>query len=326
MDRIRWGILGTAAIVSGAFLPALREERGGVAWRIGSRDLERAKLFAQSHGVVHASGSYREVLEDDQVDAFYIPLPNHLHYEWTRALLDTGKPILCEKPLTGSLVLTQELVRRAKEKHGLLWEAYAFQFQPQWMRVLQWISQGAIGELEEIHATFNTKLERAGDVRWVKAYDGGAFNDLGCYPVHISELLMKSLPIEVSARAEMQEDVDKAVWASLTYPGDLRTQLLMNVSFCRPYDTFTRFVGTNGEIRVDKMYHPGVRDNIELRQKNRVIKELTMEGQRPFTDMIAHIHQVIRQERPPIQLATEVGILTAEAMEQVRSQWSTVDR
>ncbi len=321
MDKIRWGILGTAGIVRGAFLPALQEAQGGIAWRIGSRNAESAKLFAQTHGVIHASGSYQEVLEDDQVDAFYIPLPNHLHYEWTKALLNTKKPILCEKPLTGSLALTKDLVERAKEQHALLWEAYAFQFQPQWHRIKQLILDRAIGELQEIHGTFNTKLERKDDVRWVKAYDGGAFNDLGCYPVHVTELLMKSLPHKVLAQAEFSGEVDGLVWGALTYSGNPMMQLFMNVSFFRPYDTFTRFVGTKGEIRVDKMYHPGAGDGIELRQENRVVREYPMKGQLPFTDMISHIHQVIRGEKEPMQLVTETALPTAEAMDLMRRQW-----
>ncbi len=324
MDTVRWGILGTAGIAHGAFLPALREVQGGVAWRVGSRDLGRAQVFARENGVLHASGSYQSVLDDDQVDAFYIPLPNHLHYEWAMAAMNTGKPILCEKPLTGSLERTRDIVRGARERGALLWEAYAFQFQPQWQRVRQLITEGAIGELEEIHGTFNTQLHGEQDVRWVKAYDGGAFNDLGCYPVHVTQLLMKSLPDHVVARAQMRGEVDEAVWAALTYPGDATMQLLMNVSFCRRYDTFTRFVGTEGEIRVDKMYHPGVRDCVELLQKDRVIREFTMTGQLSFTDMISHIHQVMRHEAEPTQLVTEVGLATAEAMELVRSQWTVI--
>ncbi|SMC04315.1 Predicted dehydrogenase [Sulfobacillus thermosulfidooxidans DSM 9293] len=316
---IRWGILGTAGIVKSAFLPALHETRTGVAWHIGSRDLARAEQFAKDYNVARASGSYQAVLDDDQVDAIYIPLPNHLHYEWTLKALQTGKAILCEKPLTGSLAQTQEIIERAQQRHALLWEAYAFQFQPQWQRVEELIRQGAIGAPQEIHGTFNTVLARTDDVRWVKAFDGGAFNDLGCYPVHITSLLLKDTPHQVIAQALMKGEVDGAMWGMLTYPDQV--QLMMNVSFFRRYDTFTRFVGTEGEIRITKMYHPGARDAIEWRQGNRVIYEYPMKGQLPFTDMLSHIHQVLRQECQPVQLVTDVGLPTAQTMELVRRSW-----
>lgn len=315
---IHWGILGTANIVGRSFLPALNAMPDGVAWHIGSRDLKRAEVFAKANQIQHASGTYQSVLDDDRVDAIYIPLPNHLHHEWTVKALATGKPVLCEKPLTGSLTQTLDVVKRAQETHALLWEAYAFQFQPQWLRVQELIEQGAIGTLEEIHGTFNTVLNRPDDVRWVQAYDGGALNDLGCYPIHATALLLKTVPSQVMARATLKDGVDGAMWATLSYPGPRSVQLYMNVSFYRPYDTFTRFVGDEGEIRVTMMYHPRARDYIEWRQGGRIIHEYPMNGQLAFYDMIEHIHQVIRHEREPRQLVADVGLPTARAMDMVR--------
>ncbi len=303
-------------------MPALREAGGGEAQLVGSRDLERARQFAQENGVAQAAGNYQEVLDSEMVDALYIPLPNHAHYEWALKALETGKPVVCEKPLTGLLADTQQVVEKAMERHALLWEAYAFQFQPQWLRLAQLIAEGAIGPVEAIYGTFDTVLGRPGDARWFKALQGGALNDLGCYPVHVASLLLKASPADVYAQAHVPDEVDESVWAVLSYPGAQR--LMMNVSFVRRYDTFTRIAGSLGEIRLSNTYHPSARDTLEIRYADRVVREYPMGGQLPFTDMIRHIHAVIRGEQAPIQLVEDVALPTARAMEQIRTNWRVV--
>ncbi|AUW95103.1 MAG: gfo/Idh/MocA family oxidoreductase [Sulfobacillus thermosulfidooxidans] len=319
---IRWGIMGTADIARGGFLPALQEAGGGEAWLVASRDMEKARQFAAQNGVVKAAGDYHAILESDEVDAIYIPLPNHAHYEWTMKALKTGKPVVCEKPLSGSWSEAEALIKEAQRTHALLWEAYAFQFQPQWLRVQQLVWEGAIGDHVEIHGTFNTVLGRPGDARWFKAFQGGALNDLGCYPVHVTSLLLKDLPGDVWARAHVPQEVDESVWAVLRYAG--MQQLIMNVSFVRRYDTQTRIIGSEGEIRLSNTYHPSARDAVEIRTAQRVVKEYTMQGQKPFTDMIRHVHAVMQGVSEPIQLVRDVAWPTLWTMEQIRSRWSTV--
>ena len=319
---IRWGIIGTADIARGGFLPALREAGGGQAWMVASRDLERARLFASENGVAKACGDYNEIVESDEIDAIYIPVPNHAHYEWTMKALQTHKPVLCEKPLSGVWHQAEAVVKEAQRTRALLWEAYAFQFQPQWLRVQDLIREGAVGDALEIHGTFNTVLGRPEDARWAKAFQGGALNDLGCYPVHVASLLIREDPEDVWAQAEIPHEVDESVWGVLRYPS--RQQLIMNVSFVRRYDTFTRIVGSAGEIRLSNTYHPSARDAVSVYSKRGVVKEYTMQGQLPFTDMLRHIHAVARGDSEPMQLAADVSLPTAWAMEKIRCHWTPV--
>ena len=100
---VRWGIIGAAGIARKAFLPAVAEA-GGVAAAVAGRDPERTARWARDNGVDRAVAGYQQLIEDPQIDAVYIPLPNALHAEWTTKALLAGKPVLCEKPLTVSLL------------------------------------------------------------------------------------------------------------------------------------------------------------------------------------------------------------------------------
>ena len=124
-EPVRWGILGTANIARGQLLPGLAES-GDVAVVVGGRDRDRTEAFARENGVERAVGGYQAVLEDPDVDAVYVPLPNPLHAEWAAAALEAGKAVLCEKPLTTNPDATRTLLEVADRSGGLLWEAFVF--------------------------------------------------------------------------------------------------------------------------------------------------------------------------------------------------------
>src|SRR5215470_15921024 len=124
-DPVRWGIISTANIARGQFLPGLRAA-GGVPAAVAGRDLGRAQAWAEQHGVDRAVAGYQALIDDPDIDALYIPLPNSLHAEWTVKALRAGKPVLCEKPLCGTLAETEQVLAVARETGTLLWEAFVF--------------------------------------------------------------------------------------------------------------------------------------------------------------------------------------------------------
>ena len=170
---IRWGIIGTANIARAQFLPGLRAA-GGIAAVVAGRDAGRARQYASEHGVERAVAGYQRVIDDPAVDALYIPLPNSLHAEWTIAALRAGKPVLCEKPLCGSLAETERVLTVAAETGTLLWEAFVFPFHEQFVRVTGLIADGAIGELREIQSNFHFSISRPDNIRLSRDLDGGA--------------------------------------------------------------------------------------------------------------------------------------------------------
>ena len=151
---VRWGILGTAKIVRNLFLPSLREA-GGEPAAVAGRDCGRTAGWAAANGVGRAVTGYRDLVDDPDIEALYIPLPNALHGEWTILALEAGKPVLCEKPLTGSAAQTGRVLAVARETGTPLWEAFAFPFHDQMARLRGILADGTIGDLREIQSDFH---------------------------------------------------------------------------------------------------------------------------------------------------------------------------
>src|SRR5665647_1904009 len=98
-NKLRWGILGCAGIAVKSVIPGIQQSQTSTVSAIASRDAGKAEAVAKQLGIAQAYGSYEELLADPQIDAVYIPLPNHLHCEWTIRAAEAGKHVLCEKPI-----------------------------------------------------------------------------------------------------------------------------------------------------------------------------------------------------------------------------------
>ncbi len=306
---VRWGILGTANIARAAFLPALRAA-GGRAVAVASRDKDAAEQWAARHGVERAVEGYDGLLGADDIQAVYIPLPNNLHAAWAMAALRAGKVVLCEKPLCTSVAETEAVLGVARETGGLLWEAFVFPFQRQMERVRELLAAGAIGEVRDIQSNYYFKLRDRHNIRLSPELFGGALNDVGCYPLRLAELIFGAAAEAAVAHAMWApEGVDEEMSAIASYPGGRR--LVFSCGLLRPYDTFTRLMGTEGEIRVVNPYHPDPCDHIEIRQAGRETIERVVGPAPSFTRAVEHIHAVMRGEEAPRHLALDDSPATA---------------
>src|SRR5580658_10761191 len=180
--QVRWGIVGTANIARAQFLPGLRQA-GGIAAAVAGRDAARAAQFASDQGIERSVVGYENLVTDPDLDALYIPLPNSLHAEWTIRALEAGRPVLCEKPLCGTRPDTERVLAAARQTGTLLWEAFVFPFQPQMAAIEELVADGAIGELKEIKSNFHFMVRSPSNIRMSRELEGGALNDVGCYPI-----------------------------------------------------------------------------------------------------------------------------------------------
>src|SRR5712691_44556 len=213
---VRWGIVGTANIARAAFLPALRAA-GGIPAAVAGRDFDRTERYAREHGVERAMHGYRSLIDDPAVDAAYIALPNSLHAEWTIRALEAGKPVLCEKPLCGTLADTERVLSVARETGTLLWEAFVFPFNEYMQRIRSMIAEGAIGDLREIQSDFHFRVSRPDDnIRMSAELQGGALLDVGCYPIRLAQEFFGEHRSAWAAR-EVGHGVDVETWGSLGY-------------------------------------------------------------------------------------------------------------
>ena len=321
-DPVRWGIISTANIARGQFLPGLRAA-GGVPAAVAGRDLGRAQAWAEQHGVDRAVAGYQALIDDPDIDALYIPLPNSLHAEWTIRALRAGKPVLCEKPLCGTLAETEQVLAVAAETGTLLWEAFVFPFHAQFAAVQKLLADGAIGELLEIQSDFHFLVRNPANIRLARDLDGGALNDVGCYPVRIALELFGAGHTDAWATAVWGgRDVDVDTQGSLGFPGGRR--LLLTCGMRRAYDTFTRLLGTTGQIQLTNPFHPGRGDSYTVLTDGEPPRTLDAGAAEPsFTGMIRHIQNVLRGGEAPRQLALETSLASARAMHDLHQSMGT---
>jgi predicted dehydrogenase len=290
---------------------------------VAGRDLARAQDWAGQHGVDRATAGYQTLIDDPDIDALYIPLPNSLHAEWTIKALRAGKPVLCEKPLCGTLAEVEQVLAVARETGTLLWEAFVFPFQPQFTAVQQLLADGVIGDLLEIQSDFHFAVGRPDNIRMIKSLDGGALNDVGCYPVRIAlELFGAGHTGAWATTVWGGQDIDLDTQGSLGFPGGRR--LLLSCGMRRTGETFTRLLGTGGQIHLTNPFHPRDQDSytvISGYDEPRVIGAGQHEP--TFTGHVRHIQNVLRGEEKPVQLALDTSLASARALHDLHASMGT---
>jgi predicted dehydrogenase len=203
MSKIRWGVLSTAKIGREKVIPATQRSQFGTVTAIASRDLSRAKAVAAELGIEKAYGSYQELLSDRNVEAVYIPLPNHLHVPWSQRALKAGKHVLCEKPI-GLSVAEAEMLAGAAAAHPKLkiMEAFMYRFHPQWQAARRLVREGRIGKLRAIHTFFSYFNDDPDDIRNQRDIGGGALMDIGCYSISLARFIFDAEPERVLGHIE----------------------------------------------------------------------------------------------------------------------------
>jgi predicted dehydrogenase len=185
--RLTWGLLGASTIAKASVGPAFTRSPSVVLRAVASRDAGRAQALAQTLGAPRAYGSYLELLEDSEIDAVYISLPNAQHHPWVLSALRHGKHVLCEKPLALSVDEAQEMATVATSAGRYLMEAFMYRFHPRIQRAWTLVHGGSLGRVQYAQARFTFRLSDAFETTNYRfssvAEGGGALYDLGCYCV-----------------------------------------------------------------------------------------------------------------------------------------------
>ncbi len=255
--KIKWGIISTARVARRRFLPALSASQRSRLVAVASREKNRADEFAAGCGS-RGCGSYEELLEDKEIQAVYIPVPNSLHYRWALAAIRAGKHVLCEKPLALSAGEVEKLGAEADRNGVVLLEATAYLFHPQALRLLKMIREGVIGRpgLIRAHYTFTLPADRS-NIRWARELGGGALWDIGCYPVSFCRAVAGTASREAwASRIESDSGVDVFTAGGLRFPGDLIATV--ECGYNLPYRVGAEVVGEKGRILVANPWSPDV--------------------------------------------------------------------
>jgi predicted dehydrogenase len=299
-ERLNWGILGCARIAERALIPAIHAARNARLFGIAARDKARAREWAERYAIRKFFADYQSLLDDSAIDAVYIPLPNHLHAEWTIRAAQAGKHVLCEKPLALTEDEVRAMYRKANEDGVLLMEAFMYRFHPQFERMMEWLRTGEIGDVRSIRSTFSfIYIGDETNYRWDKVMGGGALYDVGCYPISAARTVFGVEPRSVIAlsRLHAQTGVDLATSLLLEFPKD--RQALLDCAFDIPFQSRLEVAGSGGQISLERAFSAKNFD-VEIRIFRGNDPEIILiPATNQYTRMIEHFGDAARGLCPP---------------------------
>jgi predicted dehydrogenase len=199
--RLRWGVLSTARIGRTKVIPGIQRGERSEVVAIASRDAAAARRVAGELGIPTAHGSYEALLADPDVEAVYLPLPNHLHKPWTIAAARAGKHVLCEKPLALTARDAEEMIEACDREGVRLMEAFMYRHHPSWVAARELVAAGRIGRLQAVQSWFSYYNDDPANIRNILEAGGGALYDIGCYCVNLSRMLFAAEPTGVQGSA-----------------------------------------------------------------------------------------------------------------------------
>ena len=289
---LRIGILGCANIAE-RMIEAARATDAVVVQAVASRDASRAAGWAAARGVPHSFGSYDAMLESGLIDAVYIPLPNSLHATWSIAALETGLPVLCEKPLCTNGDDAQRVTMAARMANLPLLEGYMYRYHPQWSVVRDLLDQDAIGELSTMESCFTWMCDDRSEIPASGLLGGGALLDVGGYCVHLSRLIAGDEPLRVAA-FERRSSVDDTMLGLLDFPGAFMARFETSIANYERHRV--EISGTRGAIVVKNPWVAGADPTtIILHRENEEPKTITVPGANAYALQLEHFVRLVRQ-------------------------------
>ena len=252
MSAVKWGIMSTAHI-NRLFLAGAREADNVEITAVASRDKARAEQYAREQQIPKAHGGYEELLADPEVEAVYIPLPNSLHIEWSIQALESGKHVLCEKPLSRRATDVERAFDVAEREQRLLMEAFMYRHNPQTRRLTELVADGAVGRVRVIRAAFGFVAHDPANVRLQTGLDGGGLMDVGCYCVSGARLIAGE-PERVSAEQVLGGDgVDVVFAATMRHQNDVLSHF--DAGLALDSRDVLELVGDAGSILLEDPWH-----------------------------------------------------------------------
>lgn len=298
-NKIRWGILSTAKIAREHMIPALHASTTSEVIACASRHQDQADSFAQLADIPIAYGNYQQLLDNDNIDVIYNPLPNHLHVPWTLKAIAAGKHVLCEKPIGLDISEVETLITHANAQPQLkIMEAFMYRFHPQWQAAKQQIIAGRIGKINSIEAIFTYHNVDATNVRNMPGIGGGGLMDIGCYCISVARYLLDKEPLRVMGKLTFDEQfqTDKHANALLDF-GDVRTSI-----YCSTQSEPSQRVyvsGDKGSLTIEVPFNPPTNGEIRLMwQQDNIISIQPITACDHYVEQVDALAQAIIHNQP----------------------------
>jgi D-xylose 1-dehydrogenase (NADP+, D-xylono-1,5-lactone-forming) len=290
--RLRWGVLGaTSQVAQKAVLPAIVASAGAQLVAVASA---RADSGGRRFGAERAYRAYADLLDDPEVEAVYIPLPNSLHREWVERAAAAGKHVLCEKPLALSAADAKAMATACGAAGVRLMEAYMTPFHPRARAIDALVASGRLGALRFARVAFTGVLDRPDDHRWRPEMGGGCLLDVGIYCVAPLLAAAGRPPARVEAAASLTTSGVDASFSGWLDWGNGFTATI-ECSFEAPERQVLEIVGTDAALSVDRAHTPGPEDvAITLRTRDGRVEQMVPGGADPYRAMLEHFEAVVR--------------------------------
>jgi predicted dehydrogenase len=311
MTKVKWGVLGCASFARRRTIPAMLASPSVELVGVASRALEKAEAFRSEFKLQRAYGSYEEMLDDPQIQAIYIPLPNGLHSEWMIKAAQAKKHPLCEKPFGANATEARQVASAARQAGVFVMEAFMWRFHSLHQRARKAIENGEIGPLRLVRSTFSFTLQRQPNARFVPELGGGSVMDVGCYPISAARFYFAHEPILAYARGTFDPEygVDMRMAGVLEFPAG---RALIDCAFDQPYRTEMELVGESGTIRIPRSWLPDPEASLTIKDKT---ERLPLENQ--YVDEFEHFSQCILTGTTPAY-GPEDAVLQMTAVDAVR--------
>jgi xylose dehydrogenase (NAD/NADP) len=306
---MRLGILSTAHI-NRLVIPGAHASEKVELVAVASRDLSRAQEYARTWEIGRAYGSYEALLDDPDIDAVYISLPNTMHCDWSVKAVEAGKHVLCEKPLSRHSAEVEQAFHAAERAGRLLTEAFMYRHNPQTARLLELVDEGAVGEPRVIRSAFSYALYDAENIRLRTDVEGGSLMDVGCYCVSGSRMLAGE-PTTVYGQAYTgPTGTDWVFTGALSFPADVLATF--DCGTCLPERDELEVIGTEGSLFLDDPWHCRI-PIIELR-RNGELDRIELDPVDSYRLELENLSDAISGEAP-LLLGREDAVGQARALE-----------
>jgi xylose dehydrogenase (NAD/NADP) len=256
MDQINWGILSTAEIARMLTIPAIQRAENADLLAIASLSGKEASV-SSSFGIPKKFSNYEDLLNDPEVDAVYIPLPNNLHARWVIEAARKGKHVLCEKPAALTASEAKEMIKVCQENNVVFMETFMYQYHPQNQRVRDIIASGEIGDVKLMRSSCSFYLKNGdGNFRLNANMGGGSLYDLGCYCIHSIRNILKAEPTSVYTKANLHPDSQIDISATGILEFERGVKGVFDCGMDRVQHMHYEVIGTKGMIQIPRAFRP----------------------------------------------------------------------
>lgn len=313
-----WGILGPGFIATRAIIPALQQVHNACVLAVASRDRERAVETAAQFQIERIYDSYQALLDDPDVQAVYIALPNHLHCEWTLRAAQAGKHVLCEKPLALSTAECDQMIAACRNANVLLMEAVMYRFHPRMLALKQMLASGASGVPCFIHTAFSFPFNAPGNYRAYPQFGGGALLDVGSYCINAVRWLTGLEPHTVQSTASYSQGIDVSASAMLRFD---QKEIVAHIqcSFASAEYQVIEVVGSEGAVTAPLAFTAWRNDTTALHiQRGSQFERQEFAPADPYHLMLSHFTDCILEQKP-VLYPPEDGRATLRVVEMINS-------